>query len=241
MRRRRASGCVAVRRATRSTATAGPITMPVATPISRRQRKRRVPRTKKLPSECSGPDDHRAAQGKRSRGGEGKQCIEHERPDCACGDQRRQLIEGAVADPAVVLVVEAVHLHDGDPDRAEDDRPEEDRDVGHRGGGGRHAEGRDQDCPVAGREQAAEQGAAAAGPGGPDQAKAGGEVGPGLWRSRPRQRRGRGLASRGVFDVAGHGAPLVSSGALGLSLLASSRSALAPAVSPAAPLALERR
>ena len=56
-----------------------------------------------------------------------------ERAEGAGRDQRGQLVEGAVADPAVVVVVEAVELDDEDPGRAEEDRPEERRDVGRRG------------------------------------------------------------------------------------------------------------
>ena len=73
-----------------------------------------------------------------------------------------QLVEGAVADPPVVVVVEAVQLHHEDPDRAEEDRPEERGDVGGRGRRGDDAERR-RPAPASRRRRAAAAAARRAG------------------------------------------------------------------------------
>ena len=131
-----------------------------ATPVSRCQRKRRTPRTTKLPTRAPTPTAIALAGRERPDRAQRQQAVEHERPEDAGRDQRGQLVEGAVADPAVVVVVEAVELDDQDPGRAEEDRPEQRRDVGARGRRGDDAERGDQRQPVADREQPPQQRAA---------------------------------------------------------------------------------
>ena len=80
------------------------------------------------------PDRDRGGGGEGADRAQRQQAVEDEDAEGAGRDQRRQLVEGAVADPAVVVVVEAVDLDDEDPDRAEEERPEEGAD---RGAGGR--------------------------------------------------------------------------------------------------------
>ena len=91
-----------------------------------------------------------------------QQGVEHQRPQHGRRDQRGHLVEGAVADPPVVVVVEAVELDHDDPAGAEEDRPEEVGDVGRGGRRGDRDEGDDQRRPVAQRQQAAQQRAAPA-------------------------------------------------------------------------------
>ncbi len=185
-------------------------------------------------------DQDRAPGRERPDRAQRQQAVQGERPEGAGRDQGRQLVEGAVPDPPVVVVVEAVKLQDQDPDRAEEDRPEERRDVRGRGRRGGEAEGADQGDPVAGGEQAAQQGPALARAGRPGEAEAGrGIVAP---RRRLGGLRGRLRPSgRGVLCVPGHLVVTRNSFARGFSFRARSRSSCAAASSPPAYSALERR
>ena len=110
-----------------------PDTMPVATPVSRCQRKRSTARSDEAADQGADADQDRAQGRERADRAQRQQAVEGERPQGAGRDQGGKLVEGAVADPPVVVVVEAVQLQDEDPDRAEQHRPEEGRDVGGRG------------------------------------------------------------------------------------------------------------
>ena len=101
--------------------------MPIATPVSRCQKKRRTPRRTKLPTRVPTPTAIALVGRERPDRAERQQAVEDQVPEHAGRDQRGQLVEGAVADPPVVVVVEAVELDDEDPDRAEEDRPEQRR------------------------------------------------------------------------------------------------------------------
>jgi hypothetical protein len=108
-------------------------------------------------AEDADADADRRPGGQGARGRERQQAVEGENAEGAGRDQRRQLVEGAVADAAVVVVVEALDFEDEDQDRAEEDPPEERRDVGARGRRGGTAEGGDRHQPVARRQQPPQQ------------------------------------------------------------------------------------
>ena len=153
--RRRASGWVATRRATSRRRRPGPITRPIGDAGQRGARRSgAAPRSDEAAGEDADADDDRAARRERPGRAERQQAVEREGAERAGRDQRRQLVEGAVADPAVVVVVEAVELEDQDPDRAEEHRPEEGRDVGVGGRRGGDAE-RARSAPASRRPRAA--------------------------------------------------------------------------------------
>ena len=121
---------------------AGPTTIPVAAPVRRCQKKRSTAREAKLPSRAPTPTAIALAAGQRADRAQRQQAVERERAERRGRDQAGELVEGAVADPAVVVVVEAVQLQHEDPDRAEHHRPEERADVGLRARRGDDAERR---------------------------------------------------------------------------------------------------
>src|SRR5215218_9729664 len=113
-------------------------------------------------AEGADADRDRAGGRERADRADREQAVEDEDADDAGRDQRRQLVEGAVADPPMVVVVEPVELEDEDPRGAEERRPEERPDFGADAAGGDGEQAGDQHQPVGEGEQAAQEGAAAA-------------------------------------------------------------------------------
>ncbi len=100
------------------------------------------------------PDDDRALGRERPGRAEPEQAVEHDRAEGAGGDQRGQLVERAVADAAMVVVVEPMQLQHQEPGRREEGRPEELGDVRGRGDRGGDAECGEDRHPVPDGEQA---------------------------------------------------------------------------------------
>jgi hypothetical protein len=108
--------------------------------------------------------DQDRAPGRQGPGrAERQQAVEGEDAEGGGGDQGCELVQRAVPDPAVVVVVEAVQLQHEDPDRAEEGGPEERADVGRLRRHCRDAERDEQRRPVAEGEQPPAQAAAATG------------------------------------------------------------------------------
>src|SRR4051794_34919048 len=75
--------------------------------------------------ERAGREDDEAAIREVGRGSDPGQRPDDHGPDHGRGKERRKLVEGAVTDAPVVLVVEAVELNDQDPGRPEGYGPQD--------------------------------------------------------------------------------------------------------------------
>ena len=111
-------------RATTSTGCAGPDHDADRDPGQPLPDEAQQPRARRS-SRASAPTPTTIALGAASgaRRAEREQAVERQRAEGAGRDQRGQLVEGAVADAPMIVVVEAVQLQHEDPDRAEEQRP----------------------------------------------------------------------------------------------------------------------
>ena len=123
--------------------------------VSRRQSQRAAPRRTSAAPPATSPGADRGARGHLAGGRLRQDQREQRDPGRGPGGERRQLVDGQVADRDVVAVIEADQLRDHDPAGQQHERPE-----GVRGGRGDDDAGGRGGDQVGEREHAAAQGVA---------------------------------------------------------------------------------